>query len=234
MWERAFQSKNSFVPVQDFRARPRQVSGKLKAATDAHPVAGSGFVRQLFGMTKTGGRGDETAYRRTGEQQERSFTFLRRNPMHASNRSNLPIAYAFAAAAIVVVAPAGGAMAASNFKVLYSFCSLADCDDGVEPFNSALVRDRSGNLYGAASAGGGFGHGTVFRVQTGVGETRQEHFPDGGGCQSASLSGMYMAMCTARHTRAEVIRMAKYTGGEGEREGFGCSLYSTAPTVHTH
>lgn len=55
--------------------------------------------------------------------------------------------------------------------VLHSFCSKPICADGSSP-NGAVVEDARGNLYGttimggADSAGGGPGHGTVFKVDT--------------------------------------------------------------------
>lgn len=46
---------------------------------------------------------------------------------------------------------------------LYSFCSLADCADGVEP-QAPLVQGSDGNFYGTTSAGGTNKAGTVFRI----------------------------------------------------------------------
>ena len=61
-----------------------------------------------------------------------------------------------AIAACAAVAFAGGA-SAYTMKTLYSFCSQAQCADGLTP--SMLTMDSSGNLYGSASAGGGDGRG---------------------------------------------------------------------------
>jgi len=51
--------------------------------------------------------------------------------------------------------------------ILYAFTGGAD---GASPF-SGLVRDTAGNLYGTTSAGGDFGYGTIFKVNTGGAET---------------------------------------------------------------
>lgn len=47
-------------------------------------------------------------------------------------------------------------------RVLYSFCSLTNCDDGGTPM-AGLILDQGGSLYGTASAGGAgqFGPGGV-------------------------------------------------------------------------
>lgn len=52
-------------------------------------------------------------------------------------------------------------------KVLYSFCSQANCVDGDSP--SALIEDPNGNLYGTTGIGGAHGNGVLFTVSpTGV------------------------------------------------------------------
>lgn len=48
-------------------------------------------------------------------------------------------------------------------KVLYSFCSEADCTDGMWPAY-ALFADASGSLYGVATGGGTAGQGVVFKL----------------------------------------------------------------------
>jgi uncharacterized repeat protein (TIGR03803 family) len=48
--------------------------------------------------------------------------------------------------------------------VLYSFCSLTNCDDGSAPA-AGLVQATDGNFYGTTQAGGtGDGMGTIFRI----------------------------------------------------------------------
>jgi uncharacterized repeat protein (TIGR03803 family) len=49
--------------------------------------------------------------------------------------------------------------------VLYSFCSLQNCNDGSEPYG--VVFDMAGSLYGTTSGGGTSGYGTVFEVLAG-------------------------------------------------------------------
>lgn len=59
--------------------------------------------------------------------------------------------------------PATGA-----YKVLYSFCSVANCADGRWPFRVRLAIDVAGNLYGTASQGGNANdQGVVFELVRG-------------------------------------------------------------------
>ncbi len=65
-----------------------------------------------------------------------------------------------AVALIVALTLASGARAASTQKVLYSFTGGSD---GNQP-RQTLIFDQAGNLYGATSEGGAYGHGTVFQL----------------------------------------------------------------------
>jgi uncharacterized repeat protein (TIGR03803 family) len=58
----------------------------------------------------------------------------------------------------------------NKFSVLYSFCSVTNCTDGVNP-KAGLILDSSGNLYGTTSGGGANGGGTVFKLDTSGVET---------------------------------------------------------------
>jgi uncharacterized repeat protein (TIGR03803 family) len=49
------------------------------------------------------------------------------------------------------------------FKVLYSFCALANCVDGEEPY-AGLIQASNGNFYGTTARGGAYGNGTVYEV----------------------------------------------------------------------
>ncbi len=70
--------------------------------------------------------------------------------------------------------------------VLYNFCSLSDCTDGLLPSRGPLVRDAAGNLYGTTDFGGtyrncnGEGCGVVFKLDTTGKETVLHDFTRGG------------------------------------------------------
>jgi uncharacterized repeat protein (TIGR03803 family) len=63
------------------------------------------------------------------------------------------------AATVFRISPTG------QFKVLYTFCSLANCADGEGP-SSRPIQGSDGNLYGTAAGGGTTGHGVVYRLTT--------------------------------------------------------------------
>ena len=50
-----------------------------------------------------------------------------------------------------------------NYRVIHHFCAKDSCTDGASPF-SELVQDGAGNLFGAATNGGTFGHGLLFKL----------------------------------------------------------------------
>lgn len=82
-------------------------------------------------------------------------------------------------------------------KVLYNFCSLANCADGGNP-NGGLAEDAQGNLYGTTEGGGNptcevtnLPCGVVFKVDTAGNETVLHAFTNGvdGGYPLAGLGG---------------------------------------------
>jgi uncharacterized repeat protein (TIGR03803 family) len=71
---------------------------------------------------------------------------------------------------LALVAHAHGANATSGYSNLYAFCGQQSCADGKGP-QSALIMDKSGNLYGTTTYGGANGAcaddtgcGTVFKI----------------------------------------------------------------------
>jgi uncharacterized repeat protein (TIGR03803 family) len=56
----------------------------------------------------------------------------------------------------------------SAYTMLYGFCARSGCPDGVYP-SAALTQNTNGTLYGATTAGGNSGHGTVFSFAVGLG-----------------------------------------------------------------
>jgi uncharacterized repeat protein (TIGR03803 family) len=91
--------------------------------------------------------------------------------------------------------PNGGVNGAGNvfevlpdgtFKLLYSFCSQANCIDGANP-QAGLIMDNSGHLYGTANDGGAYGYGTVFEFASTGSETVLHNFCSKGDCRDGAL-----------------------------------------------
>jgi uncharacterized repeat protein (TIGR03803 family) len=64
----------------------------------------------------------------------------------------------YACAGTIFEITAGG-----TYHLLYQFCSLANCADGLYPY-ATLLQATNGNLYGTTNAGGANGAGTVFEI----------------------------------------------------------------------
>jgi len=84
-------------------------------------------------------------------------------------------ALAVVIALVLAIAVTGSAQAQYSYSLLYSFTGGTD---GGDP-RAALVQDAQGNLYGTTSAGGAYGAGTVFRVDTTGKETVLYSFTGG-------------------------------------------------------
>ena len=68
------------------------------------------------------------------------------------------------------------AKTAWTHKVLYSFCTQANCADGISPA-AGLLGDASGNLYGTTKELGAHGGGTVFELMPNAKKTKWTHKP---------------------------------------------------------
>lgn len=130
----------------------------------------------IFGITQGGGKmGAGTIFKLTSGTQ---YSIVYRFCSRASCADGFqPVSVIFnGGGTLFGTTAAGGAhgagavfmiTTANVFRVIYSFCSTAGCDDGITP--GALVLGDDGNLYGTTAAGGKNQSGTVFRItQKGV------------------------------------------------------------------
>ena len=84
--------------------------------------------------------------------------------------------------------------------LLYNFCSLSGCTDGLNPGSGPLVRDASGNLYGTTDFGGTYNNcngdscGVVFKLDTAGQETVLHSFTGG---KDGALPGRGLTMDSA-------------------------------------
>jgi uncharacterized repeat protein (TIGR03803 family) len=106
-------------------------------------------------------------------------------------------------------------------KVLYTFCSWANCADGSEP-NAGVIEDSAGNLYGTTTYGGNnfcpFGCGIVFELSAGGSFEVLHTFTDvaGGGADGAYPSADLTA------DAAGDLCGTTYAGGDDGCGGGGC------------
>jgi uncharacterized repeat protein (TIGR03803 family) len=94
---------------------------------------------------------------------------------------------ALALAALLVGMGAAPSAHAQTFKSLYSFTGSPD---GAAPYG-AVIKDKSGNLYGTTSAGGTSGFGTVYKLSKKGQETVLHSFT-GGADGSDPVAGVVM------------------------------------------
>jgi uncharacterized repeat protein (TIGR03803 family) len=105
--------------------------------------------------------------------------------------------------------------------VLYDFCSLPGCADGMFPWDS-LVLDAAGNLYGTTQSGGVAcnpvpdGCGTVFKVDANGKETVLHSFSGG------TTDGQWPYAGLLRDTAGDFYGTTYYGGGTDCDSGFGC------------
>lgn len=114
-------------------------------------------------------------------------------------------------------------------KVLYSFCSQANCTDGSQPYYAGVIADSAGNLYGTTTFGGDSfcpgGCGTVFELSAGNSFKVLHTFTDVafGGADGAYPVGDLTADGSGN------LYGTTYSGGDSGCGGGGCgSVYEVS------
>lgn len=157
--------------IYKFCSRAKCTDGK---APWSGPVLGSDG--NFYGTTQGGGSGKQNAgtiYKMTpGGALTTLYTFCPTAPspcddgkypiglMQASNGNFYGVAANYGAhnnGTIFELSKSGA------FKVLHSFCALANCVDGDEPY-AGLIQASNGNLYGTTAGGGAYNNGTVYEI----------------------------------------------------------------------
>src|ERR1700722_17769037 len=154
--------------IHNFCSRSECADGK---APWSGPVLGTDG--NLYGTTTAGGTNNKdsgTIYRITpGGELTTLYSFCPTSPcndgiapmalMEASNGNFYGVANygAHNEGTIFELSKSG------VFKVLYSFCLLANCADGEEPY-AGLMQASNGNLYGTTARGGAYGNGAVYEI----------------------------------------------------------------------
>ena len=112
--------------------------------------------------------------------------------------------------------------------VLYNFCSLSGCADGMLPFRGPLVRDSAGNLYGTTGSGGTYcsgGCGVVFKLDTAGEETVLHDFTGG---KDGSSPGGGLAMDSAGDLYGEAPQGGDLSCKAGNGHGCG-TIFKITP-----
>jgi uncharacterized repeat protein (TIGR03803 family) len=155
--------------IHNFCSRSECADGK---APWSGPVLGTDG--NLYGTTTGGGtnnKGSGTIYRITpGGELTTLYNFCQTMPcndgiapmalMQASNGNFYGVAFTDGVhnhGTIFELSKSG------VFKVLYSFCSQANCADGADIY-AGLMQASNGNLYGTTAGGGAYDNGTVYEI----------------------------------------------------------------------
>ncbi|HXM45490.1 MAG TPA: choice-of-anchor tandem repeat GloVer-containing protein [Bryobacteraceae bacterium] len=110
-----------------------------------------------------------------------------------------------------------------TLTTLYSFCSQTNCTDGTYPY-AGLVQATNGDLYGTTSAGGAYGHGTVFKITQSGTVTTLHSFDGADG--SDPFAGLIQA------TNGELYGTTLY-GGDAYGTVFEMTASGRLTTLHS-
>jgi uncharacterized repeat protein (TIGR03803 family) len=172
--------------LYDFCSKPNCADGVYPAFALTYPGAAAGAlydgISPLFGVTQNGGKyGAGVAYQltfvdgRTRRKEKVIHNFCEQTNCADGTPPNQLVADAggtlFGTAGYegsneggVLFKLAPNAKGRFKQKVLYSFCSVADCVDGAQPL-SPLTLGSDGSLFGTTQQGGTNRVGTVFKFQ---------------------------------------------------------------------
>jgi uncharacterized repeat protein (TIGR03803 family) len=129
--------------------------------------------RGLFGQTSVGPFSPLVNRRRRrlapsgrfANQFDLTTALCMENSMRFADRISRGATAAFTLAFVMIMTMTMARPAqAQNENVIYTFCSLTNCDDGAAPVSNVIM-DAQGNMYGTASGYGAKGGGTVFKLE---------------------------------------------------------------------
>jgi uncharacterized repeat protein (TIGR03803 family) len=121
------------------------------------------------------------------------------------------------AAAFVTMIAAQSAQS-QTYNVLYSF---TDGTDGAFPY-AGVIQDAAGNIYGTASTGGAFGHGTVFKLSKTGKETVLHSFEGG-------ADGVNPQAGLVQDAKGNLYGTT-YGGGDNHRDGCCGTVFKLSKT----
>jgi uncharacterized repeat protein (TIGR03803 family) len=126
---------------------------------------------------------------------------------------------------------------AGHLTTLYSFCSQANCSDGLVPWEATFLQATDGNLYGTTSNGGGSGgNGTIFKITTGGTLTTLYDFCSLANCSDGSIPRAGLTQATNGTFYGNTYYGGELTGGDfsdGVNYSFSVGLGPFVKTVTT-
>jgi uncharacterized repeat protein (TIGR03803 family) len=115
-----------------------------------------------------------------------------------------------------------------TLTTLYSFCSLANCADGREPY-AGLVQATDGDLYGTTDFGGANDRGTVFKITPNGALTTLYSFCSLSNC----VDGYFPHVTLVQALNGELYGTTPGGGTSGEGTVFKITPSGTLMTVYS-